>query len=136
MLEDPAGALNYTTLYAYDTLDNLTGVTQGTQTRTFTYDSLSWLASATNPESGAANYTYDLNGNLLTKVIAGRGITINYSPAGFPIDALNRVKKKTYSDGTPAVDYTYDTCPNGKGRVCGVTNGGRRARTSMTIWGG
>jgi hypothetical protein len=32
--EDPSG-LNYTTLYTYDTLDNLLTVAQGTQTRTF-----------------------------------------------------------------------------------------------------
>src|SRR6266850_746334 len=47
--EDPAG-LNYLTSYSYDTLDNLTSVAQGTQpSRSFVYDSLKRLTSATNP---------------------------------------------------------------------------------------
>src|SRR4029079_5523784 len=40
----------YHTTYAYDALDNLTTVSQGGQTRTFVYDSLKRLISATNPE--------------------------------------------------------------------------------------
>jgi YD repeat-containing protein len=38
VVEDPNG-LNYTTTYSYDALDNLVTVTQGGQTRTFSYDS-------------------------------------------------------------------------------------------------
>jgi hypothetical protein len=37
--QDPAtGALSLVTTYSYDTLDNLTGVNQGGQTRSFSYD--------------------------------------------------------------------------------------------------
>jgi YD repeat-containing protein len=54
----------YLTQYTYDALDNLTTVAQGVQTRTFVYDSLNRLTSATNPESGTVTYTYDNNGNL------------------------------------------------------------------------
>jgi YD repeat-containing protein len=56
--ENPSG-LNYETDYTYDLLDNLKTVTQkggaastSWRNRTFTYDSLSRLKSATNPESG------------------------------------------------------------------------------------
>src|SRR5262249_15354874 len=59
--------LNYVTNYSYDALDNLRLVTQGAQTRTFDYDSLSRLISATNPESGPVTYAYDPNGNLTDK---------------------------------------------------------------------
>src|SRR5207248_539647 len=56
---------NYVTNYSYDTLDDLINVTQGTQTpRTFNYDSLKRLTSASNPESNTVNYQYDNNGNL------------------------------------------------------------------------
>jgi YD repeat-containing protein len=40
-------------------------VNQGSQTRTFVYDSLKRLSSATNPQSGTVSYDYDGNGNLL-----------------------------------------------------------------------
>ncbi len=61
---------NYLTSYAYDTLDNLTTVTQGTQTRTFVYDSLKRLTSATNTESGTTSLQYDVSGNLLVRTDA------------------------------------------------------------------
>src|SRR5204862_1211504 len=48
VFEDPdPNGLNYLTSYEYDTLDNLTKVTQGNQTPTFVYDSLKRLTSAT-----------------------------------------------------------------------------------------
>src|SRR2546426_393921 len=90
--------------YLYDALNDLTTTTQQigtvgtTQTRSFVYDPLKRLTSATNPESGAITYQYDNNGNLTSKTDP-RSIatTINY-------DVLNRPTSKTYSDTTPAVN--------------------------------
>lgn len=64
--EDPTtGGLNYLTAYTYDVLGNLRTVTQGTQpARVFTYNSLSRLTLASNPESGNVSYAYDAAGNL------------------------------------------------------------------------
>jgi RHS repeat-associated protein len=136
--EDPDG-LNYDTYYSYDALGNLLQVAQGSQTRTFVYDSLSRLAWAINPESGKVTYAYDPGGSLIEKTDA-RGVktTMTY-------DALNRVKSKTYAgtpsggteeaNATPPVNYFYDdysTLPSGaptwpgtpsKGRLIGVTYG-------------
>ena len=73
LVEVSEDGISATTCYSYDALDNLTAVRQkatnctGGQLRTFAYDSLGRLTSATNPESGTASYTYDGNGNLLTK---------------------------------------------------------------------
>jgi RHS repeat-associated protein len=109
--ENPTG-LNYLTSYSYDVLDNLTTVAQGVQTRTFAYDSLKRLTSATNPESGTTYYTYDNNGNLKQKTDAlGRWLYYNY-------DALNR-HYESYSNqaGTHYRLYYYDTAPKGKGRL-------------------
>ncbi|MEK6303568.1 MAG: RHS repeat-associated core domain-containing protein [Acidobacteriota bacterium] len=111
VIEDP-NVLAYSTTYAYDALDDLTGVTQGVQTRTFAYDRLKRLTQAFNPESGTINYTYDANSNLETKQDA-RLITTTYAH-----DALNRVKSRTYTNdpqNTPAVFYKYDaqTLPTG-----------------------
>ena len=61
VIEDPndlnPNGLNYSTTYSYDALDNLTGVVQGVQSRSFVYSSLSRLTSATNPESETTTYT-------------------------------------------------------------------------------
>ena len=55
------------TIYAWK--DNLLTVVQnGSRNRSFSYDPLSRPTSATNPESGTINYTYDANGDLSTKV--------------------------------------------------------------------
>ena len=98
-----------TTTYGHDALNNLISVSQGSQTRSFNYDSLSRLTGATNPESGTTSYTYDANGNVLTRTDA-RGVTTSYNCFGSsPIDALNRVTCKSYSDGvTPKYQYQYD----------------------------
>jgi RHS repeat-associated protein len=119
--EDPtSGGYNYQTTYGYDALGNLLTVSQGAQTRTFAYDSLSRLKSATNPESGTVNYTYDAAGNLQTKTDA-RGVTAHYG-----YDALNRNTTVSYTNdpaNTPPVTRAYDglsggsqLIPNGLGR--------------------
>jgi len=131
--EDPTGS-NYHTRYTYDILDNLTQVCQNLtsscgETRTFNYDALSRLTSAANPETKnlATTYAYDANSNLVTKtnpngVITCYGVlsgsTCDFS-SGY--DALNRVIKKSYSDGvTPSVTYTWDTVF--KGHLTSVAN--------------
>ena len=139
---DASGSLVNETDYQYDALDNLTCVEQrggvtGTgcasppssdstspwRIRRFTYNSLSQLTSATNPESGTINYTYDADGNLLTKADA-RGIVTTHS-----YDALHRLTGKTYSNLDPAVSYFYDQASynglvitNGIGRRTGMSD--------------
>ncbi len=116
-LLDVNGVPAQSTNYSYDTLNNLVTVVQGQQTRTFTYDSLSRLKSANNPESGIINYVYDNNSNLTSKTDA-RQITTNYV-----YDNLNRVKNRNYSDNiTPNVAYTYDNLPNAKGKLIKVNS--------------
>lgn len=126
--EDPDG-LNYTTIYTYDALNNLKSTTQGSQIRTFEYDSLSRLISATNPESGQVLYRYDASGNLIGKTDA-RGVvtTMTY-------DAMNRIKTKSYTGitpPTPAVEYCYDGVTTGTN--CGgapITGSNMKGRLTM-----
>jgi RHS repeat-associated protein len=116
--EHPGGMTTYLTTYGYDVLDDLTSVTQGTQTRTFGYNSVKELTSATNPENGTTGFTYDDNGNLFTRTDAlSRGTTYTY-------DSLNRISTRTYSDTTPGVSYFYDDpgVSNSKGRLTKVTS--------------
>ena len=121
--EDPGtGKLDYDTTYAYDPLDNLTTVTQGAQTRTFVYSSLSRLRSARNPESGAVSYTYDNAGNLKTRTDA-RSVTALYA-----YDALHRPRTIDYSDTTPDVAYVYHTSAG----TSGTANIGRLKSITTT----
>jgi RHS repeat-associated protein len=110
------------TLYTYDALGDLTGVTQNgsnsanARVRAFTYDSLSRLTSASNPESGYITYAYDADGNVTTKTApspnpgsSGYSVTTSYA-----YDNLNRLTSKTYADAysgnpsTPGAYFGYD----------------------------
>jgi RHS repeat-associated protein len=130
-----SGVPSFETRYNYDVLNDLSGVQQKNgsgvfQTvRSFAYDSLGRLMTATNPETGAINYTYDTNSNVKTKKDA-RGITTSYT-----YEFLNRLKRKTYTDGTPEADYNYDetqiiwpsfsvTVSNGIGKLTSESVGG------------
>jgi YD repeat-containing protein len=126
--------------YQYDLLNNLisvaqkgNGTTDAQRVRTFTYDSLSQLLCANNPENsnssapcpttyngyvaGTTGYSYDPNGNLVSKIDA-RGITTTYA-----YDQLNRLLAKSYTNdpnGTPSSCYQYDQTAansNGIGRL-------------------
>src|ERR1700687_3065450 len=126
IFEDP-GTLNYETDYAYDVFDNLTGVTQGAQLRTYNYDALSRLANATTPEAGQVSYEYDpVFYTLVTKRTDARGVKTNYS-----YDTLNRLKQTSYDvtgtsvPATPTVILTYgtDSAQNNNGRLLTMTDG-------------
>jgi len=145
VFEDSA-SLGYETTYQYDALDNLLQVDQkgndanpaNWRTRTFAYDSLSRLTSASNPEISLPNgtlcpisYSYDANGNLTSKVapLENQNSSCNNTvTTTYAYDALNRLTGKTYSDTTPAASYSYDqTSYNG----LAITNGiGRRTGMS------
>jgi RHS repeat-associated protein len=133
VFEDPAG-LNYETDYTYDALDNLLTVNQkgGStnsaywRTRTFTYDSLSRLVCASNPESssaacpatatstyttGTTGYAYDADGDLSTKTAPAPNQTGTATViTSYSYDALNRLTQKNYNDSgfTPTIQYGYD----------------------------
>lgn len=134
--EDPGSAphFDYETDYTYSPLGDLTSVTQkgnGTpRKRTFTYDSLSRLLCAANPEVqavtcpssasgpfpwGAITYTYDADSDVITKTAPSPN---QLSPGTatvvttYSYDQLNRLARKSYADSynppTAAVTYGYD----------------------------
>jgi RHS repeat-associated protein len=129
--EDPDG-LNWLTAYNYDALGDLITVTQGSQTRTFQYDSLARLTSSINPESGTRTYVYDNNGNLVTSVNArGIGTIVSY-------DALNRPTAKTYQNdpaNTPAVSFFYDSQALPDGAPADFARGSSIGRLVGTTYG-
>ena len=111
----------YHTSYAYDALNNLLTVTQGSQTRTSAYDSLKRVLSTTNPENGMVSFQYDNNGNVTQRTDARQpAVTTTYG-----YDKINRPITRTYSDGTPGVTYKYDSASgvsNAKGRAVSISS--------------
>jgi len=109
---DPAGGV---TAFGYDARDNLVSVTdpRGLVTR-YTHDGLDELIARASPDSGTTSWTVDQAGNPLTDTDA-RGITTRYR-----YDALDRLLEVRHPDPDEDVVYTYDTAPNGIGRLASV----------------
>jgi RHS repeat-associated protein len=124
------------TSYTVDVEGKLTNVLQnGSRQRSFTYDSLSRLVCASNPETrtgtvvcpgfgaatfpaGTVAYSYNPDGTVNSKKDA-RGFSTAYT-----YDALHRELTRTYSNGDPTVTTIYDQ------QCTGCTNIGHR--TAMT----
>ncbi|HME72643.1 MAG TPA: RHS repeat-associated core domain-containing protein [Myxococcota bacterium] len=112
----------FTTGFAYDSLSDLTKVTDAAGKETdYTYDDLGRLVKVVSPDTGTTLYLYDAAGNLVTKVedFTGSRRTTNYT-----YDGLNRLTGVTFPTD-PAWTFTYDTSAttNQMGRLASVTNG-------------
>lgn len=94
------------TFYSYDALGNLLQVSQGQQTRTYSYDSLGRVTSSCVPEVAGQCTTLTYNDSANPRTVTRtdpRKITSTRS-----FDAFNRVYDISYSDGTtPEVQFTY-----------------------------
>jgi len=107
------------------------GTTDTPRVRTFTYDSLSRLVCASNPETstascpdstshpfsdpfyvpGTTGYSYDHNGNLISKTYqTGSTQSPNTVTVSYTYDALNRILSVVSNDPalTPSSCYQYD----------------------------
>ena len=138
--EDP-NHLNYQTTYTYDPLNDLTGVAQGSQARTYTYDMFGRLTSSKVPEvnSGGTlcttSYGYDANGNLTSKTAPQENQTSCSSTVTttYAYDAVNRLTSKSYSDGsTPTANFFYDQAPSSWPAWPGVSFGNPEGRLILT----
>ena len=121
-------ATGFKTTYTWDALDNLLSVTQGVQTRSFTYDALGRMKSERNPESSGPNhtftydYTYDSDGTCGTSAgdLVKRTDALRTPPNNTPnttcfaYDSLHRQTAVTYPSGlyagiTPQRHFVYDS---------------------------
>ncbi len=107
---DSSNQLTVATSYAYNILDQLTTVTEGSQTRTYSYDDLGRASSVKTPEANQVAYQYQYNNfGLVTQRTDPRGVISTYG-----YDNLNRPTGITYNVGTtgvtatPGVTLTYD----------------------------
>jgi RHS repeat-associated protein len=105
-------ATGFLTSYAYDTLGNLNSVTQGSLTRSYTYDFISRLTQELNPESGTTTYAYDTgsHGDLYQRTRPKPNQTVSATVvATYSFDSLHRPTGTSYNDGaTPSVTLSYD----------------------------
>ncbi len=105
------------TAYDYDARDNLIGVTDPrTLVTAYQYDGLDDLVEQTSPDTGVTTYDYDTAGNRIAQTDA-RNVTVEYD-----YDVLNRLALITYPDTGQNVTYVYDTCTNGIGHLCEMTD--------------
>src|ERR1700722_6417407 len=111
--------------YAYTVLDNLASLTQGSQTRTYSYDGMGRLTGHTLPESGTTSFQYNTY-NQISQRTDARGVITTYT-----YDTMNRPYQISYNVGTtgvaatPTVTYAYGTNASqfNNGRVLTITDG-------------
>ena len=131
-------ALNRTTSYDYDPLNRVVTTTDAMMgiTRTeyngmgqvnkvtdprlnataYIFDGLGQLWAQASPDTGTTSYTYDAQGRQTGMTRAdGATTTFGYDVAGRLTSLVSGAQSQTYS---------YDTCTNGKGRLCGTSSSG------------
>ncbi len=114
------GATIATTTYSWDLLGNLATTTDALgNVRGFVYDGLGRRTQAQDLHApadstyGLWQFTYDLAGNV-SQQLDPKSQTVN-----FVYDALNRVTSEDYTgSGGTEITYTYDSCTDGKPRLC------------------
>jgi RHS repeat-associated protein len=118
-------SLTLQTDYAYTVLDNLTTLTQGSQTRTYSYDGMGRLTSHVLPESGTTSFQYNTY-NQISQRTDARGVITTYT-----YDTMNRPYQISYNVGTtgvaatPTVTYAFGTSASqlNNGRLLTITDG-------------
>ncbi len=98
-----AATKNTLSLYAYDALDRLNGVSDPDDLVTsYDYDGLGDAVALHSPDTGTTMRRFDAAGDLLSSTDA-RGVTSTYT-----YDALGRRTGAGYPDNTQNVAYRYD----------------------------
>ena len=116
-LSTTTDANNGITTYGYDARDNLTSVTDAEGLVTsYTYNDVDDLIIQISPDTDTSTFGYDDAGNRLRQTDA-RNVTTYYT-----YDVLNRLTIIDYADNTQDVTYVYDTCTNGVGRLCQMSD--------------
>jgi RHS repeat-associated protein len=124
-------AYNRVTKYGYDELNRLASITDAKgKLTTLGYDANDHLVSVKDPEGFTTTYVYDGLDNLRQLISPDTGTT-SYTPdaagrtasktdarnktATYGYDNLGRIKTIAYGDQTHT--FSYDTAPNGIGRL-------------------
>ena len=109
------GPLGQTTSYLYDRIGRLLSVTDPIGNATdYVYDGFGQLLSQTSPDTGTTLFTYDASGQRISMTRNSGTVT------SFGYDALGRLTSA--SSGGKNQTFSFDTCANGKGRLCQVAD--------------
>ena len=102
----------------YDNQDNLVQFKDPKNLNTgYTYDGFNNLIIQNSPDTGTTRYSYDLNNNVISQTDA-KGQVSNYT-----YDSIDRLTNVTYiGHSTENVTLTYDSCLNGVGKLCSMTD--------------
>ncbi len=99
------------TQYAYDKGDNVTSVTDPRNLITsYVYDGLGKLWQQVSPDTGVTHFAYDNYGRRSSMTRADGTLT------AYGYDGLSRLV--SVGAGGKTQSFIYDTCTNGKGRLC------------------
>lgn len=109
------GPLSQTTAFEYDRIGRLTKVIDPrSKSTTYVYDGFGQLWSQTSPDTGTTAFEYS-TGGLRTKMTRQSGDVTN-----FGYDGLGR--PSSVSAGGQTQTFSYDTCTQGKSRLCQVSD--------------
>lgn len=107
--------LNGRTRFQYDTADRVTRVTDPrNRPTTYAYDGFGQLWTQVSPDTGTTSFQYDQHGRQ-TQMTRNSGATTTYG-----YDGAGRLT--TIQSGGQTQSFAYDTCSNGRGRLCAVTD--------------
>lgn len=145
-------ALNQTTTFAYDRHRRVSSITDaGGGITLLGYNSLGQLTLTRDARLNSTAYAYDGVGNILSVTSPDTGMTTySYNSLGqrtqlqradlsvtsYTYDGLGRLS--TISSGGQTRTLGYDTCTNGKGKLCSALKSGGSATSAAftyTPWG-
>lgn len=111
-------ALSGETDFTYDVFDNTKIVNDARDNDTeYLHNAFGEVVEEFSPDRGTVFYSYDAAGNLTMRTDA-RGNMAQYN-----YDLLNRITAVEYpTDSGNDVTLSYDSCPNGQGLLCSVTD--------------
>ncbi|MBX3114550.1 MAG: RHS repeat protein [Fimbriimonadaceae bacterium] len=108
--KDSSNATLQSRVYTFDLASQVTQVVEGGVTTDYDYDDIGQLIEETKSTGYAAAYTYDANGNRLTR-------TVNSVTESYTYD--NADKLTAITGGSDARTFTYDAA----GRTTGIVRG-------------
>jgi RHS repeat-associated protein len=126
-----------TTTYSYRATGELTGVSAGSQSRTYNYDDLGRTTSTVLPETGTTSYTYYDYGLVNTRTDA-RGVITSYTYTGLhePYQVSYTVGSTGVSNpGTVTFTYGTSSSSNNKGRLTQMSDGTGSASYTYDVMG-